>query len=58
MKNLKAICQTNGCPQNGIIHEFKSEVLYTVCGICSQEITDLVITDIEEVTDGSAEETV
>jgi hypothetical protein len=56
MKNIKATCQTESCPQKGITHEFKSDVLYTVCGVCSQEITDLVITDIEEVTDGTAEE--
>jgi hypothetical protein len=55
MKNLKATCQTEGCQQKGITHEFQSDVLYTVCGVCSQEVTDLIV---EEVTDGPAEETV
>ncbi len=55
MKNLKATCQTDNCAQKGITHEFVSDVLYTVCGVCSQEVTDLVVT---EVSDGPAEETV
>jgi hypothetical protein len=58
MKNLKATCKTDSCPQKDITHEFNSDVLYTVCGICNQEVTDLVITDLpEEVTDGTPEET-
>ena len=53
MNLIKATCQTEACPQKGITHEFKSPVTNTVCGVCSQEVTDLVI---EEVTDGPAEE--
>ena len=52
MKNIKATCQTENCQQKGITHEFVSDVLYTVCGVCNAEVTDLVI---EEVTDGTAE---
>jgi hypothetical protein len=55
MKKLKATCQTEKCSQKGITHEFISDVLYTVCGICSQEVTDLIV---EEVTDGTNEEAI
>ena len=54
MNKIKATCQTETCHQKGITHEFVSDVLYTVCGVCNVEVTDLVI---EEVTDGPAEET-
>jgi hypothetical protein len=50
-KNLKATCRTEACPQNGITHEFQSDVLYTVCGVCGQEVTDLVV---EELPDAGA----
>jgi hypothetical protein len=53
MNLIKATCQTEGCQQKGITHEFKSPVTNTVCGVCSLEVTDLVI---EEVTDGTNEE--
>lgn len=53
MKKIKATCQTNNCEQKGITHEFQSNVVETVCGVCSQEVTDLVI---EEIIDGTAEE--
>jgi hypothetical protein len=53
MYQIKATCQTEGCQQKGITHEFKSPVTNTACGVCSQEVTDLVI---EEVTDGTDEE--
>ena len=54
MNKIKATCQTANCSQKGITHEFVSDVLYTVCGVCNVEVTDLVI---EEVADGSAEAT-
>jgi hypothetical protein len=54
MKNIKATCQTDGCDQKGITHEFQSDVEFTVCGVCNVEVTDLVI---EEITDGTDEET-
>ena len=54
MNKIKATCQTANCSQKGITHEFVSDVLYTVCGVCNVEVTDLVI---EEVADGSAETT-
>ena len=53
MKNLKATCQTDGCNQKGVTHEFQSDVIYTICGACNQEITDLII---EDVTDAGAAE--
>lgn len=54
MKNLKATCQTENCSQKGITHEFKSDVIYTVCGICNVEVTDLVIEDVIDGTDEEA----
>jgi hypothetical protein len=53
MYQIKATCQTEGCQQKGITHEFKSPITNTACGVCSQEVTDLII---EEVTDGTNEE--
>lgn len=46
MKHLKATCQTDGCSQKGITHEFDSDVIATVCGVCNQEVTDLVIEEL------------
>jgi hypothetical protein len=53
MKKIKATCETENCSQKGITHEFMSDVEQTMCGLCSQSITNLVI---EEVTDGTNEE--
>jgi hypothetical protein len=53
MKKITATCETQTCSQKGIKHQFESDILFTVCGVCSQEITDLVIEEIAEVTDGS-----
>jgi hypothetical protein len=53
MKKIKATCETENCSQKGITHEFVSDVEQTICGLCSQTITNLVI---EEVTDGTDEE--
>jgi hypothetical protein len=52
MKKIKATCETENCSQKGITHEFLSDVEQTMCGLCSQSITNLVI---EEVTDESEE---
>lgn len=45
-KLLKATCQTDGCHQKGITHEFISDVLLTICGVCNVEVTDLVVEDV------------
>jgi hypothetical protein len=50
MKNIKATCETENCSQKGITHEFISDVESTMCGICSIEITNLIIEDVEDGT--------
>jgi hypothetical protein len=53
MKKIKATCETDNCSQKGITHEFVSDIEQTMCGLCGNSITNLII---EEVTDGTDEE--
>jgi hypothetical protein len=52
MLKIKATCETENCSQKGITHEFVSDVIQTVCGLCSIEITNIIT---EEIEDGTAE---